>query len=158
VARGWRSMPQVQVVEGAWPGLVVLMEFPDMAKAKEWYKSADYQKILPRRTTHSISDLTLVDGVGPSFTTAGFAERIRAATAGTTGNGRDRASTVSASTREGARGEQTPSRIGGLARRVLAWRHRRALQAADLLLLPEPERLQARTTLAYYNRVGDPSV
>ena len=67
-------MPQVQVVEGAWPGLVVLMEFPDMVKAKEWYKSADYQKILPRRTTHSISDLTLVDGVGPSFTTAGFAD------------------------------------------------------------------------------------
>jgi uncharacterized protein (DUF1330 family) len=154
---GWRLMPQVQVVEGAWPGLVVLMEFPDMAKAKEWYKSADYQKILPRRTTHSISDLTLVDGVGPSFTTAGFAERIRAATAGTTGNGRDRASTVSASTREGARGEQTPSRIGGLARRVLAWRHRRALQAADLLLLPEPERLQARTTLAYYNRWVTPA-
>jgi Domain of unknown function (DUF1330) len=150
-------MPQVQVVEGAWPGLVVLMEFPDMAKAKEWYKSADYQKILPRRTTYSISDLTLVDGVGPSFTTAGFAERIRAATAGTTGNGRDRASTVSASTREGARGEQTPSRIGGLARRVLAWRHRRALQAADLLLLPEPERLQARTTLAYYNRWVTPA-
>jgi hypothetical protein len=126
---------------------VVLMEFPDMAKAKEWYELADYQKILPRRTTHSISDLILVDGVGPGFTTAGFAQRIGVATAGTTGNGNHRASTVSASTQGDARGEQTHSRIGGLARRVLAWRHRRARQAADLLLLPEPERLRARTTL-----------
>ena len=41
---------------------------------------------------------------------------------------------------------------------VLAWRRRRARQAGDLLLLPEPERAPARATLAYYNRVGDPSV
>ena len=149
---------EVQVVEGAWPGSVLLMEFADLGKAKEWYGSADYQKILPRRTTHSISDLILVDGVGPDFTTAGFAQRIRAAIAGATGNGRDRASTSSASTQGGARGEPMHSRIGGLARRALAWRRRRARQAADLLLLPEPERLRARTTLAYYNQVGDPSI
>jgi uncharacterized protein (DUF1330 family) len=110
---------QVQVVEGAWPGSVVLMEFPDMAKAKEWYESADYQKILPRRTTHSISDLILVDGVGPGFTTAGFAQRIRAATAGTPGNGNDRASTVSASTRGRGRGNR---RIrGSVGSRVVSW-------------------------------------
>jgi len=48
--------------------------------------------------------------------------------------------------------------VGGLVRLVLAWRHRRARQAADLLLLPEPERVWARAILAYYNRVGDPSV
>jgi uncharacterized protein (DUF1330 family) len=149
---------QVQVVEGAWPGSVVLMEFPDMAKAREWYDSADYQKILPLRTTHSISDLILVDGVGPGFTTAGFAQRIRAAMAGATGNGRDPVSTVSASTRGGARGQPMLSQIGARARLVLAWRHRRARPAADLLLLPESERLPARTTLAYYNQVGDPSV
>jgi uncharacterized protein (DUF1330 family) len=150
---------QVQVVEGAWPGSVVLMEFPDLAKAKEWYKSAEYQKILPRRTTHSISDLILVDGVGPGFTTAGFARRIRVATGETTGNGRDPASTVSASTRGGTSGKQLRARIGANVLRVaLAWRHRRAREAADLLLLPEPERVWARDTLAYYNRVGDPSV
>jgi uncharacterized protein (DUF1330 family) len=149
---------QVQVVEGAWPGSVVLMEFPDMAKAREWYDSADYQKILPLRTTHSISDLILVDGVGPGFTTAGFAQRIRAAIAGATGNGRDPVSTVSASTRGGVRGQPMLSQIGARARLVLAWRQRRARPAADLLLLPESERLPARTTLAYYNQVGDPSV
>jgi uncharacterized protein (DUF1330 family) len=73
---------QAQVVEGAWPGSVVLMEFPDMASAREWYDSADYQKILPQRVDHSVSDLILVDGVGPAFTTAGYAQRIRAAIAG----------------------------------------------------------------------------
>jgi uncharacterized protein (DUF1330 family) len=129
---------QVQVVEGAWPGSVVLMEFPDMAKAKEWYDSAGYQKIPPRRTTHSISDLVLVDGVGPGFTTAGFAQRIRATIAGAAGNGSDRASTVSASTRGGARGEPMLSRIGGLAGLVLAWRNRRARQAADLSCCRSP--------------------
>jgi uncharacterized protein (DUF1330 family) len=149
---------QVQVVEGAWPGSVVLMAFPDMATARNWYDSADYRKILPHRTSHSISDLILVDGVGPGFTTAGYAQRIRAAIAGATGDGGDPASTAVASTRAGTGGDQMFSRIGGLVRLVLAWRHRRARQAADPLLVPEPARVRARATLAYYNRVGDPSV
>jgi uncharacterized protein (DUF1330 family) len=87
---------EVQLVEGAWPGSVVLMEFPDMAKAKEWYDSADYQKILPLRTNQLISDLILVDGVGRGFTTAGYAQRIRAAISQAAGNGSDQAPTVSA--------------------------------------------------------------
>jgi uncharacterized protein (DUF1330 family) len=149
---------QVQVVEGAWPGSVVLMEFPDRASANEWYDSADYQKILPQRTSHSISDLILVDGVGPGFTAAGYAQRIRAAIAEATDDRRDPASTALASTRGGTRAEQMRLRIGGLVRRVLAWPHRRARQPADPLLLAEPERVGARATLAYFNRVGDPSV
>jgi hypothetical protein len=51
------------------------------------------------------------------------------------------------------------TRIGGLVRLVLAWRRqRRARRAADPLLSSDPERVWARATLAYYNRVGDPSV
>jgi hypothetical protein len=50
------------------------------------------------------------------------------------------------------------TRIGGLVRLVLAWRQRRARHAADPLLSPDAERAWARATLAYYNRVGDPSV
>jgi uncharacterized protein (DUF1330 family) len=149
---------QVQVVEGAWPGSVVLMEFPDMASAREWYDSADYQKILPQRTTHSISDLILVDGVGPGFTAAGYARRIRAAIAEATDDRSDPASTTLASTRGGTNGDQRFFRIGGLVRLVLAWRQHRARHAADLLLSPEPAREGPRATLAYYNQVGDPSV
>jgi uncharacterized protein (DUF1330 family) len=68
----------VEVLEGAWPGAVVLMEFPDMATAKNWYHSPGYQKILSLRTGNAISDLILVDPVGPGFTSAGWARRIRA--------------------------------------------------------------------------------
>jgi len=51
------------------------------------------------------------------------------------------------------------TRIGQLVRLVLAWRQgRRARQAADPLLTPDPERTPARAILAYYNQVGDPSL
>jgi hypothetical protein len=100
----------------------------------------------------------LVDGVGQDFTTAGYAHRIRAAIAGATGNGSDPASTASANTRGGTSGKLLARIAAKVPRLVLAWRHRRARQAADLLLLPEPERVWARATLAYYNRVGDPGV
>ncbi|HEY5260540.1 MAG TPA: DUF1330 domain-containing protein [Solirubrobacteraceae bacterium] len=72
---------QVQVQEGAWPGSVVLMEFPDMDSAKEWYHSPEYQSILHLRTDNTISDLILVDPVAPDFTSAEWARQIRAAIA-----------------------------------------------------------------------------
>ena len=51
------------------------------------------------------------------------------------------------------------TRIRELVRRIMAWRQgRRARQAADPLLTPDPERAPARATLAYYNQVGDPSL
>src|SRR5829696_8230187 len=78
---------QVRVVEGAWPGSVVLIEFPDMAKAKEWYDSPEYQDILPLRTNNTINDLILVDAVGPDFTVPGYVQQIRAAVAKATGGG-----------------------------------------------------------------------
>jgi len=67
------------VLEGAWPGSVVLMEFPDRDAAKAWYNSPAYQKILHLRTDNAISDVILVDRVAPGFTSAGFAERVRVA-------------------------------------------------------------------------------
>ncbi|RAO04119.1 DUF1330 domain-containing protein [Micromonospora noduli] len=73
----WLAQGDVTVVEGAWPGSVVLMEFPDRAAAEKWYGSAEYQAILPMRANNAISDLILVDGVGPDFTVAGFAQQVR---------------------------------------------------------------------------------
>jgi uncharacterized protein (DUF1330 family) len=67
---------EVQVMEGAWSGSVVLLEFPDMAKATAWYSSPEYQKILSLRTDHAISDLILVGGFGPDFTPAGYAKQV----------------------------------------------------------------------------------
>jgi uncharacterized protein (DUF1330 family) len=83
----WLALDQpVQVEEGTWPGSVVLMEFPDMDTANEWYHSPEYQEILHLRTDNTISDLVLVDPVGPDFTSAEWAQQIREAiTAGPDG-------------------------------------------------------------------------
>jgi uncharacterized protein (DUF1330 family) len=70
---------QVEALEGAWPGSVVLMEFPDMSTAKRWYRSPEYQGILHLRTDTAISDLILVDAVGRDFTSAGWAREIEGA-------------------------------------------------------------------------------
>jgi len=67
----------VEVIEGQWPGSVVLMEFPDMETAKQWYRSPEYQQILHLRTDNVISDLILVNPVGPDFTSAEWAGQIR---------------------------------------------------------------------------------
>ena len=70
---------QVESIEGAWPGSVVLMSFPDMDIAKQWHESPEYQEILHLRTDNAISDLILVDAVGSDFTSAAWAQQIRSA-------------------------------------------------------------------------------
>src|SRR5262249_18652945 len=66
---------------GAWPGSVVLMEFPDMQTAKQWYRSREYQEILHLRTDNVVSDVILVGQVAPDFTSARLARQLRAAAA-----------------------------------------------------------------------------
>jgi uncharacterized protein DUF1330 len=71
-------LEQVEVLEGAWPGSVVLMEFPDLDTAKKWYDSPEYQEILGLRTDNTTCDVVLVEPVGPEFTSANWARQIRA--------------------------------------------------------------------------------
>jgi uncharacterized protein (DUF1330 family) len=71
------AMGPLGVLEGAWPGAVVLMEFPDRASATDWYNSAEYQAIIPLRKNNSINDLGLIDGLPDGFTVKGYAEGIR---------------------------------------------------------------------------------
>src|SRR5262249_39095278 len=68
-----------EVLEGAWPGSGVLMEFPDRDAALEWYRSPTDQEILHLRTDNTISDIILVDRVSPNFMSAEFAQEVRAA-------------------------------------------------------------------------------
>jgi len=52
------------VVEGEWPfPRLVIIEFPSRAAAEDWYKSPDYQKILPMRLKASTGNAVIVDGV-----------------------------------------------------------------------------------------------
>ncbi len=76
---------EVEVLEGTWPGSVVLMEFPDRETAQKWYVSPAYQEILHLRTDNAVSDLILVDPVADAFTSAAWARQIRSTlTAGAT--------------------------------------------------------------------------
>jgi uncharacterized protein (DUF1330 family) len=82
----WLANGEAAVVEGSWPGLVVLMEFPDRAAAEKWYASPAYQRILPLRLNNAISDIVLIDSLPAEYTVRGFAEQVRAAVAAASGS------------------------------------------------------------------------
>lgn len=72
---------RLDVLEGAWPGDVVLIEFPDMEQARAWYDSPAYQEILPMRTAHFDGDVTLVEGVPAGYDPVTKVAQLRARTA-----------------------------------------------------------------------------
>ncbi len=49
-------------LEGSGPDRHVVIEMPDVATAKAFYNSAEYQKILPIALEHSNRDLVIVEG------------------------------------------------------------------------------------------------
>lgn len=49
-------------IEGSGPDRHVVIEMPDVATAKAFYNSAEYQKILPIALENSIRDLVIVEG------------------------------------------------------------------------------------------------
>ncbi|MEU4098788.1 DUF1330 domain-containing protein [Streptomyces sp. NPDC026673] len=73
----------VEVLEGTWPGTIVMIEFPGMDEARDWYRSSAYRELLPLRTRNLESAVILVDGVGPDYDAAVTAARLRGETART---------------------------------------------------------------------------
>jgi uncharacterized protein (DUF1330 family) len=69
----------IDVREGTWPGNLVIIEFPTMAHAREWYDSLAYRAILPFRTRHIEANTVLVEGVEPDHDSAEMAAQLRAA-------------------------------------------------------------------------------
>jgi uncharacterized protein (DUF1330 family) len=60
IARGGN----VEVLEGSWqPKRLVLVEFPTIEAARQWYASADYAAAKELRQATSTGDLIVVDGV-----------------------------------------------------------------------------------------------
>lgn len=70
--------PPTEVVEGHWPGSMVLLEFPDLAHARAWYHSPAYREIAHLRTDHIDGDLLLIEGVGPGYDPRERAAKLRA--------------------------------------------------------------------------------
>ncbi len=50
-------------VEGTWNGDLVMIEFPDMERANQWYNSPQYQLIQPLRAANTSSEVFFVSGV-----------------------------------------------------------------------------------------------
>ncbi|WP_067816126.1 DUF1330 domain-containing protein [Nocardia inohanensis] len=72
--------PPAEVVEGDWPGSMVLIEFPDLDSARAWYASPAYREIIHLRTDHIDGDLLLIEGVPPDYHPRERAAKLRAAT------------------------------------------------------------------------------
>lgn len=51
-----------EIVEGNWSSDLIVIEFPDLSKAKEWYNSSDYQNIKHLRVNNTDSVIFLVEG------------------------------------------------------------------------------------------------
>src|SRR4051812_22458831 len=56
-----------EVVDGAFPGVIVVIEFPDLERARAWYSSPGYQAIVDLRISNSVGGAFLVDGVPEGY-------------------------------------------------------------------------------------------
>lgn len=58
---------EIHSVEGAAPkGVLVILQFPDVATASSWYNSAEYQEIIGHRLAAADCDAYLVEGLDPA--------------------------------------------------------------------------------------------
>lgn len=58
---------QGEVVEGEFRGYCIIIEFPDLDRARAWYYSDTYQEIVSLRTCNSEGSVILVDGVPDNY-------------------------------------------------------------------------------------------
>lgn len=55
---------RMELREGEWPGLrTVILEFPSLARALEWYDSPEYRPLRPIRQKNAYSRIALFEGV-----------------------------------------------------------------------------------------------
>ena len=66
-----------EVKEGAWAGHVVVIGFPGMDEARDWWDSPAYQEIAPLRSRHIEGDIILVRGVPQGYDPSTTAQAIR---------------------------------------------------------------------------------
>jgi uncharacterized protein (DUF1330 family) len=56
----------IEVLEGQWqPRMIIIAEFPDMERARTWYRSPEYASALDVRDKALSRNLILVEGVAP---------------------------------------------------------------------------------------------
>jgi len=58
---------KTEVREGEWPGpRTVILEFPSLARALEWYESPEYKPLRPIRQANSTAHFAFFEGVANS--------------------------------------------------------------------------------------------
>ena len=68
---------QHEVKEGSWDGAVVVIAFPGIDAARDWWDSPAYQRIAPLRADHIESDIIMVGGVPDGYDPAKAAAKMR---------------------------------------------------------------------------------
>lgn len=68
-----------EVMEGNWPGHVVVIGFPGLAEARAWWDSPAYREIAPLRSRHIVGDIILVPGVPEGYDPMVTAKAMREA-------------------------------------------------------------------------------
>jgi uncharacterized protein (DUF1330 family) len=53
-----------EVLEGNWSSDLIMIEFPDLDRARAWYASPAYQEIVPFRRDNADGAVVLMEGVG----------------------------------------------------------------------------------------------
>ncbi|OKK06160.1 hypothetical protein AMK26_08820 [Streptomyces sp. CB03234] len=71
--------PAMEVREGEWNTALVIIGFPSLDHARDWYDSEAYQRLVPLRTRHMSGDVLLIDGVAPDYDVTATAAMLRAA-------------------------------------------------------------------------------
>jgi uncharacterized protein (DUF1330 family) len=64
-----------EVIDGEFPGFVVVIGFPDVASDHAWYHSPAYQAILPLRLSNSEGGAVIVDGVPEGYLASSYLAR-----------------------------------------------------------------------------------
>jgi uncharacterized protein (DUF1330 family) len=59
---------KMETLEGEWPGSrTVILEFPSLERAREWYDSPEYQPLRPLRQANSRGRIAFFEGLaGPA--------------------------------------------------------------------------------------------
>jgi len=65
-----------EVMEGPWAAATVIIESPDLDRARAWYASPAYLELLPLRTENSDSAAAILDGVGDGYRAASFLKKL----------------------------------------------------------------------------------
>lgn len=66
-----------EVMDGEFVGVIVVIEFPDVESARDWYASDAYQEIADLRIRNSDGGAFVVEGVSDNYRAAALVEAMR---------------------------------------------------------------------------------